>query len=221
MDEKPEKPFFVRHAWIGAVIGVLVVRFVLPSEDSKELNNFIKESESSYEAKDFQSARTLATSALEIDPENEAALELKNNATKEEEKARLAKEQTSKEEAKVAEEQAIKDEEDRLKRETAKQEVENTVSEVVQELIEMGEGSIVNIRPTSGDNWIAIYVELDNSVHLFSSEEKRYVVEMMGPYIEAAIVETGVTNETDVNFIDQSGNTIATPKVFGGWEIKE
>lgn len=160
----------------------------------------------------------------------EKAVELNSNQNIKDD-LEIVKEERDKEEAKLEKERKQKEQEekDRAEKEAAenerlkkeREEGRAEAEEFAQELIEMGDGAIVDVRPTSANNWIAVYVELDNSVHLLSSEEKRYIVESMGPFIERGIIETGVTDHSDIHFIDQNGNPIASPKVFGGWKMKD
>lgn len=128
-----------------------------------------------------------------------------------------------KEKAKKAEKEAIekeKQEKEKKEREKERQKSLEKVEEIVSELIDLGDGSIIDIRPTSGDDWITVYVIVDNSWHLLTEEEQKYIAETIGPAVESGIINSGITSFCDVHFADQNENIVASPKIFGGYKIK-
>ncbi|WP_153732745.1 hypothetical protein [Sporosarcina obsidiansis] len=148
---------------------------------------------------------------IQHDAEQKKIAEMKEKKKREKEEKKAAE----------AEKQLIEEEKNKAKREAAKKEAKEKIDKAVSELISMGDGSIKNIRPTSGDDWIAVYVEVDNTWHLFSQEEQKYMAETIGPAVESSIVETGITDYCDVHFIDENGMTVASPKFLGGgYKIK-
>lgn len=104
--------------------------------------------------------------------------------------------------------------------EKQKNENQEKLDAIIVDLVKSSDGAIKSIRPTSGDDWIAVYVTLDNSWYLLSPQEKEYLVNETGPMYSSIITASGVTDYSDVYFIDENGNTVASPKLLGGYKVK-
>lgn len=208
-------------------IAIFGLVFLLFGCESEKYKGSIENGEIALSEKRYDEAIYSFKIALDEKPNDEKAtkgLEKAEKEAKKKEKERKQKEEAEAEQKKKIEEEKkaaeeTKKREEQQKREEEKQKKADKLNEVVQELINMGEGSILDIKPTSGDDWIATYVYIDNSWYLLSEEEKKYVVENIGPVVESKIIETGVVDYCDVYFVDQNGNTVASPKMFGGYKI--
>lgn len=156
--------------------------------------------------------------AIELEKaESKKAQAAEEAELKEKEKQKAEKEAKVAAEAKKTTDENAKKEKQKKERAASKQKA----NDVVEELVKMGEGAILDIKPTSGDDWIAVNLYVDNSWYLLSEEEKRYTAEQIGPTVESAIIATGATDYCDVYFVDQNGNTVASPKFLGGYKIKK
>lgn len=170
----------------------------------------------------------------------EEAKKLAEEKKKEEEEAKqkeLAKKKKEDELRKQKQEKQPADEEVKEKEKVAKEEKEaeekakvaaaekekndnrKKLDAIIVDLVKSSDGAIKSIRPTSGDDWIAVYVTLDNSWYLLSPQEKEYLVNEMGPMYSSIIIATEVTDYSDVYFIDENGNKLASPKMFGGYKM--
>lgn len=81
-EEKPKKPFYQR-TWFFALIGIIVVRFLLPDSEQKEFTKLMRDGESAIESGNYESALSSANSALEIMPDSTKAASLNERAEKE------------------------------------------------------------------------------------------------------------------------------------------
>lgn len=217
---KKKKPFY-QQIWFFALVGIIFIRFISPDSDAREFKDLMRDGEAAFESGDYSLAESSAVSALKLKPDNENAISLKEKSMKEIEKMKIAEEKARKEKEIKEKEEAEKREKDAKVAEATAVKAQEKIEPVISELIELGSGLIKDIKPTSGDDWIAVYVFVDNSWYLLSDEEKKYTAETIGPAISNAIVQTGVTDYSDVHFVDENGNAVASPKFWsGGYKIK-
>ncbi|WP_252503233.1 O-antigen ligase family protein [Sporosarcina sp. Marseille-Q4943] len=92
--------------------------------------------------------------------------------------------------------------------------------QAVAEMLELGDGVILDVRPRVNENWELVDVVVSDSWYYSADYEKERFAESIGAVVEQLITNSGKYDGTPlVYFVDSYGKDVATPKTFGGWKI--
>lgn len=106
--------------------------------------------------------------------------------------------------------------------ETVKAELERVFNETIKETIKASGGVILDIQPLDPDDWEIVYVFVSDDWYFSPHHEKERFVEQIGEALENLVINAGMTsgNHVSVYFKDSHGKDLASPKIFGGYDIK-
>lgn len=104
---------------------------------------------------------------------------------------------------------------------TVKEKQDENFSNAINEVIELGDGIIVGIKPYS-DNWDMVKVIVSDAWYYSQEHEKERFAEQVGQTVSQIITNTGQSNNeiVSVYFYDTYDKELASPKMFGGYKIK-
>lgn len=105
-------------------------------------------------------------------------------------------------------EQAVRDKQNKL------------FKEAITELIDVSEGFIISIE-SRYDNWSLTNVVVSDSWYYSPDHEKERFAEQVGATVKQLVINSGKNDSTSVYFVDSYGKDIATPKIFGGYKLKD
>lgn len=105
--------------------------------------------------------------------------------------------------------------------ETAAEKSAGALNESIDELIELGEGIIIDVEIV-GDNADLAYVIVSDDWYYSPDHEKERFAEQIGGTVESFILSAYPdANAVGVYFKDEYGSELASPKMFGGYDIKD
>lgn len=93
-------------------------------------------------------------------------------------------------------------------------------NDAINEIIDLGGGIIIDVHPRL-DHWEATNVVVSDAWYYSPKHEQERFVEQVGATIESIVVGYEKSDGTMVYFVDSYGKDLATPRVLGGWKIKE
>lgn len=95
----------------------------------------------------------------------------------------------------------------------------------LKQIVNQSNGVILDIRPYyNKDEWKLTSVVVGDSWYYSAKHEKERFAEQVGPQIKDLIYKAGLVDEESavgVFFIDSFGKEVASPKMLGGYKIKE
>ena len=93
--------------------------------------------------------------------------------------------------------------------------------ETLKEIINLGNGLILAIKPSSGNDWGVVNIVVSDAWYYAADFEKKRFAETVGTVVENAIINAGLADSVLVYFKDSFGATVAEEKLFGGYKIVE
>lgn len=98
--------------------------------------------------------------------------------------------------------------------------VDESFNAAIDEIISVGEGIILSISPRY-DNWEIVNIIISDDWYYSPEHEKERFVEQVGGAVENIILSSEkASGSVNVYFVDTFGKDLATPKMFGGYKIK-
>lgn len=74
-EQKKSKPFYAQ-TWFILLIAIVVVKFILPSSEQKEFSSLMTDGKEAMEVSDYETAKLIGASALEVMPDSKSAKSL-------------------------------------------------------------------------------------------------------------------------------------------------
>ncbi|MEH7122075.1 hypothetical protein V7127_02400 [Bacillus sp. JJ1773] len=92
----------------------------------------------------------------------------------------------------------------------------------IDEIINTGNGLILDVSPRYDNEWKMVNVVVSDTWYYSADHEKERFAETLGEIVQNLVINFSKTDENVVMvyFVDSYGKDLATPKVFGGYDIK-
>lgn len=107
---------------------------------------------------------------------------------------------------------------------TVREHLNELFYEAMTELIELGDGLIVDIKPyMSGEGWRMAKVIVSDAWYYSAEHEKERFAEQVGQAVQNIIINTKQVKDgssVSVYFYDVYDKELASPKILGGYKIK-
>ncbi|WP_100406693.1 hypothetical protein [Bacillus solitudinis] len=106
---------------------------------------------------------------------------------------------------------------------TVKAQTDKIFNEAISEMISLSEGIIVEIMPRLGGNdWRLVDVIVSDNWYYSAPHEKERFAEQIGGLVQQIVLNSGkAEGSISVYFKDTYNKELATPKMLGGYKIKE
>lgn len=105
---------------------------------------------------------------------------------------------------------------------TVKEAAAQLLEDAFAEMIDISEGVIIDIKPHPIEEWDIVYVYVSDAWYYSEEHEKERFAEQIGESVQNIVFNTGMASGEIVHvyFKDSYEKDLATPKIFGGYNIK-
>lgn len=102
-----------------------------------------------------------------------------------------------------------------------KEQIDKEFNKAIDEMIAVSGGVVLDIIPKSEDDWGIVYVFVSDAWYYSPEHEKERFAEQVGAAVEQVVKGAGKTDgSVMVYFKDSYGKELASPKILGGYKIK-